>query len=141
MQYFTFLLPLFASAFAAPSPVGSETDVDAANAHVEARADFPYGCGGFATALTSAAVDLLKDLYDRPLEDLVCRNTGPSKCAPFISNFGATFVLCNDNTYPKCIANRELADRSNFLLGRCGEGRISGQIFAPDNTNIIIRAP
>ncbi|KAI6852477.1 hypothetical protein KC343_g13231 [Hortaea werneckii] len=85
MQYFTLLLPFFASAFAAPSPVD-----------VEARADVSYTCGNFGTATQSAALSLVNDLYARPPNELVCRNSGPGKCGAFLSNYGATLGLCND---------------------------------------------
>ncbi|KAI7300487.1 hypothetical protein KC315_g17127 [Hortaea werneckii] len=128
MQYFTLLLPFLASAFAAPSPVD-----------VEARADVKYNCGGFKDADQFLTVRLVNELYDRPDNDLVCVNSGPGKCKAFLSNSRSTLVLCNDHSYPKCIANRELADRSSNLVGRCGSDEgVSGQIFAADRTNIII---
>ncbi|GAB1740345.1 hypothetical protein NU219Hw_g5453t1 [Hortaea werneckii] len=152
MQFFQILLPLLAAALVASSPVDLETGADMANvdlevraeetyAHLEPRAKFRYKCGGFKGASQTAAVRLLNQLYARPKNKLVCRNNGPGKCAPFLSNFGATLGLCNDNSFSRCVANRELADRTAALIGRCGDGStVSGQIFADDRTNIIIRA-
>ncbi|KAI6799337.1 hypothetical protein KC363_g7657 [Hortaea werneckii] len=152
MQYFKILLPLFAAALAGASPVDLEAGTEMINADLEARAEETYAdleprakvryqCGGFKSASQIAAVDLLNELYARPKNKLVCRNNGPGKCSPFLSNAGATLGLCNDNSFSKCIANRELADRTAALIGRCGDGTtVSGQIFAADRTNIIIRA-
>ncbi|KAI6812236.1 hypothetical protein KC340_g17049 [Hortaea werneckii] len=154
------LLPLLAAALAVASPVDLEAGADMANVDLEARAEetyadleprakrgsqkilwFPHRCGNFKAASQTAAVQLLNQLYARPKNNLVCRNNGPGKCAPFLSNFGATLGLCNDNSFSKCVANRELADRTAALIGRCGNGgTVSGQIFADDRTNIIIRA-
>ncbi|KAI6903372.1 hypothetical protein KC318_g7105 [Hortaea werneckii] len=152
MQFFKILLPLLAAALVAASPVDLEAGADVANvdleiraeeayADLEPRAKFRYTCGGFKGASQTAAVQLLNQLYARPKNKLVCRNNGPGKCAPFLSNSGATLGLCNDNSFSKCVASRELADRTAALIGRCGNGgTVSGQIFADDRTNIIIRA-
>ncbi|KAI7544961.1 hypothetical protein KC331_g6487 [Hortaea werneckii] len=137
MQFFKILLPLLAAALAAASPVDLEAGADMANVDLE----FRYTCGGFKGASQTAAVQLLNQLYARPKNKLVCRNNGPGKCAPFLSTGGATLGLCNDNSFSRCVANRELADRTAALIGRCGNGAtVSGQIFADDRTNIIIRA-
>ncbi|KAI7338297.1 hypothetical protein KC354_g17505 [Hortaea werneckii] len=142
MQYFIPLLSLFASALAAPSPVAG-AGTESVNGNVEARANVKYNCGGFSDASQRATINLVNELYARPPDGLVCRNNGPGKCSPFLSNPGSTLVLCNDRAmqhpYSKCIANRELADRTSNLVGRCGNGAtVSGQIFAADRTNIII---
>ncbi|KAI6801190.1 hypothetical protein KC352_g13382 [Hortaea werneckii] len=152
MQYSQILLPLFAAALAGASLVDLEAGADMVGADLEVRAEETYAdleprakvryqCGGFRKASQTAALQLVNELYARPKNELVCRNNGPGKCSPFFSNVGATLGLCNDNSFSKCVANRELADRTSNLIGRCGDGvSVSGQIFAADRTNIIIRA-
>ncbi|SPQ26403.1 0be2b1dd-6915-45d8-ad9d-99ca3d8c7d51 [Thermothielavioides terrestris] len=132
-----------AAAAAAPAPAP-------ADAVVEKRATFEQGhyfCGG-RWEYASFYQLMLGVQYLRRIGGPVHLNPGPSNCARVSCAYDAAIWVCNDNPTDWVVGSfGEIADGADILLNNCGQagnggqGAVAaGQIFHPDNWNVIMRA-
>ncbi|KAH6613587.1 hypothetical protein B0J18DRAFT_59908 [Chaetomium sp. MPI-SDFR-AT-0129] len=69
---------------------------------------------------------------------------GPSSCGRVSCDWGSSIYICNDNTYPLTLDTFDrIVEAASYIISKCTVHAsfvdVSGQLFFPDNWNVIIR--
>ncbi|ODA76950.1 hypothetical protein RJ55_07466 [Drechmeria coniospora] len=66
---------------------------------------------------------------------------GPRKCGQVSCSSGAAIWWCNDEPTTKTLGSyRDIVNGADFITAVCGEAMYSGQIFHPQNWNVIVQS-